>query len=355
MEKRKLLSDVGVWALNIGSSVGIIFANKQVLSVFDFKFATSLTAMHFLVTSLAGALGKASGGVMSSGKTVPFWDILLFTVMANCSIVGMNVSLMLNSVGFYQISKLSMIPVSCVFEYLIHGKTFSAEVKASIAVVLLGVGVVTVTDLNVNFAGLLTAVIAVVSTSLQQIFIGSLQKKHGVTSFELLGKVAPIQAVTLTVMGPFVDYFLTSRRVIDYPFSVPALMFIGLSCVLAVFCNISQFMCIGRFSAVTFQVVGHIKTVLILFLGWAVFHQAMSLKNVGGIVLAIAGMLGYSWALEYGGKSKLQPESVIRAAATNAIKRVINAGDAKEDGETSPMLLQRVNSGELRMVDDSKV
>lgn len=60
--------------------------------------------MHFLVTSLAGAVGKASGGVVSSGKTVPFWDIFLFTIMANCSIVGMNVSLMLNSVGFYQVS-----------------------------------------------------------------------------------------------------------------------------------------------------------------------------------------------------------------------------------------------------------
>lgn len=62
-----------------------------------------------------------------------------------------------------------MIPVSCVFEYLIHGKTFSAEVKASIAVVLLGVGIVTVTDLDVNFAGLVTAVLAVFATSLQQI------------------------------------------------------------------------------------------------------------------------------------------------------------------------------------------
>lgn len=55
-------------------------------------------------------------------------------------------------------------------------------------------------------------------------FIGSLQKKHGVTSFELLGKVAPIQAAMLTVLGPFVDYFLTSQRVIDYPFSMPALV-----------------------------------------------------------------------------------------------------------------------------------
>jgi hypothetical protein len=41
---------------------------------------------------------------------------------------------------------------------------------------------------------------------------------------------------------------LTSR-------SLPCVQsFIGLSCVLAVGCNISQFMCIGRFSAVTFQV-----------------------------------------------------------------------------------------------------
>jgi hypothetical protein len=38
MEKRKVLVDIAIWALNIGSSVGIIFANKQVLSVFGFKF-----------------------------------------------------------------------------------------------------------------------------------------------------------------------------------------------------------------------------------------------------------------------------------------------------------------------------
>jgi hypothetical protein len=41
MEKRKVLVDVAIWALNIGSSVGIIFANKQVLSVFGFKFGES--------------------------------------------------------------------------------------------------------------------------------------------------------------------------------------------------------------------------------------------------------------------------------------------------------------------------
>jgi hypothetical protein len=93
--------------------------------------------------------------------------------------------------------------------------------------------------------------------------------------------------------------------------------------------------------------------VAVLFLGWAVFHQAMSLKNVGGIIMAIIGMCMYSYAIEYGAKKNGQPESVIRASVTNAVKRAIS--DVKDDGETSPMLLQRVNSGEFRTSEDSKV
>lgn len=37
-------------------------------------------------------------------KHVPFNDLFLFSLVSNTSIVGMNLSLMLNSVGFYQVS-----------------------------------------------------------------------------------------------------------------------------------------------------------------------------------------------------------------------------------------------------------
>jgi len=68
-----------------------------------------------------------------------------------------------------QISKLSMIPVVCIMEWIIHSKQYSKEVKLSVLVVVIGVGVCTVTDVKVNAKGFICACLAVLSTSLQQI------------------------------------------------------------------------------------------------------------------------------------------------------------------------------------------
>jgi hypothetical protein len=46
-------------------------------------------------------VSNASG--YSASKHVPLWELLWFSVVANTSITGMNLSLMLNSVGFYQV------------------------------------------------------------------------------------------------------------------------------------------------------------------------------------------------------------------------------------------------------------
>ena len=40
----------------------------------------------------------------------------------------------------------------------------------------------------------------------------------------------------------------------NYDWNVPALTFLALSCACAVGVNVSQFMCLGRFSAVSYQV-----------------------------------------------------------------------------------------------------
>ena len=106
----------------------------------------------------------------------------------------MNVSLMWNSVGFYQviklllkeiahlifyltkqmlcvasqIAKLSMVPVSCLLEMMLDKIRYSRDTKLSIGLVLAGVGVCTVTDVSVNSKGFLAAFVAVWSTSLQQ-------------------------------------------------------------------------------------------------------------------------------------------------------------------------------------------
>lgn len=54
-----------------------------------------------MVTALVGYISNAAG--YSASKKVPIWELFWFSIVANMSITGMNLSLMLNSVGFYQV------------------------------------------------------------------------------------------------------------------------------------------------------------------------------------------------------------------------------------------------------------
>lgn len=54
--------------------------------------------------------------------------------------------------------------------------------------------------------------------------IGSLQKKYSIGSFELLSKTAPYQALSLIVLGPFIDYFLNGKFLLTYKMSSGALV-----------------------------------------------------------------------------------------------------------------------------------
>lgn len=332
-KKSSHVSDMGAWAMNVVSSVGIIMANKQLMSAngYSFTFATTLTGFHFAVTALVGMVSNATG--LSSSKHVPLWELIWFSIVANMSITGMNLSLMLNSVGFYQISKLSMIPVVCIMEWILHNKRYSKEVKMSVVVVVIGVGVCTVTDVKVNAKGFICACVAVLSTSLQQISIGSLQKKYSIGSFELLSKTAPIQACSLLVLGPFCDYYLSGNLLLDYKYTYGAIFFILLSCSLAVFCNVSQYLCIGRFSAVSFQVLGHMKTVCVLTLGWLLFESALTFKNIMGMLVAIAGMVIYSWAVEIEKQSNTKSPHASKNSLTEEELRLLKEGMEKADVE----------------------
>jgi hypothetical protein len=55
-------------------------------------------------------------------------------------------------------------------------------------------------------------------------YVHSLQKKYSLSSFDLLGHTAPVQAASLILTGPLVDYWLTSLRVDFFDFSVPSVV-----------------------------------------------------------------------------------------------------------------------------------
>lgn len=300
----KKTGDIASWAFNVVTSVGIIMVNKALMATYGFSFATTLTGMHFVTTTLMTMVLRALGYIQPSH--LPLSELLKFVLFANLSIVGMNVSLMWNSVGFYQIAKLCMIPVSCLLEVIFDKIRYSRDTKLSILVVLVGVAVCTVTDVSINAKGLIAAVVAVWSTALQQYYVNLFQRKYSLGSFNLLGHTAPVQAASLLILGPFCDLWLTNKRVDKFDYNFTSLFFIILSCTIAVGTNLSQFICIGRFTAVTFQVLGHMKTILVLILGFTLFgREGLNLHVVLGMNLAVMGMVWYGNASSKpGGKER---------------------------------------------------
>lgn len=130
-----------------------------------------------------------------------------------------------------------------------------------------------------------------------------MQKKHNLTPHQLLSTTAPAQALSLLAVGPFLDEALTGKWVLNFPWNNAALIALTTSCTLAVVVNLSQYLCLGKLSAVSFQVLGHAKTVLVLLGGWLVLNEQATEKKLIGVVLAVGGMIIYSQVAQ-GGDSK---------------------------------------------------
>ena len=102
--------------------------------------------------------------------------------------------------------------------------------------------------------GVVVAIVSIVSSSLQQISVRRLQVKLNVTAMELLRATTPLQACILLIIGPGVDNIIFGSSLFKYQWTTPAILSITVSCLFAVWVNASQYLCLGKFSAVTFQV-----------------------------------------------------------------------------------------------------
>jgi solute carrier family 35 protein E3 len=80
--------------------------------------------------------------------------------------------------------------------------------------------------------------------------------------------------------------------------------FIVLSCLISVSVNFSTFLVIGKTSAVTYQVLGHLKTCLVLAFGYTLLRDPFSWRNILGILIAVLGMVLYSYYFNHESQRK---------------------------------------------------
>jgi len=236
-----------------------------------------------------------------------------------------NLNLNINPVGFYQISKIAVAPAVLAIDWIVYNRKPQAKIVMSIAIVCLGVGLATVSDpeMSGDVFGLLVGLGSVLATALYQIWAGSIQKDLGVGSMQLLHLYVPLAAMQLgavtILFEPLGLMDPSPKTILGYPYSVAACTAIMISAVLGLLVNLSTFLVIGATSSLTYNVVGHIKTVIILTGGVAFFGDSMSGKKFMGILFAMSGIVWYSMI-------KLRESSSGKAGKVSLLERAESGG-----------------------------
>jgi solute carrier family 35 protein E3 len=204
---------------------------------------------HFFCTSSALYIASLPPFNLFVSIRLPFWQMIPLSFLFVSSLLLNNLSLTFNSVGFYQISKIMTTPAVVFLNLCLFRKTISMAMTAALVSVCVGVALTNSNGLQIShLVGILLAVAAFMVTAAYQIWIGKKLIDFGTSSPQLLLNQATISVGLLVFIAPFSDTILAVNLRFIQPQTWLALVLSGLC---AAVLNLSQFLIIGRTSALT--------------------------------------------------------------------------------------------------------
>ncbi|GIL61083.1 hypothetical protein Vafri_15447 [Volvox africanus] len=220
-----------------------------------------------------------------------------------------------------QVMKIAVAPTVIGLELVMFRRVPPLRIVASVMVVCVGIGVATVTDAQMvsNLIGIAVGVGATIMTALYQIWAGSKQRELKASSMQLLHAYTPQATLLLGILVPLcepmgwtavpsqpmevapgADSVAPSPpqrppgTLLAYHYTPAAVSAIVISAVLGLLVSLSTFLVIGATSSLTYNVVGHLKTVIILTGGCLFFGDSMPAKKFLGVCIAMAGIVWYT-------------------------------------------------------------
>lgn len=318
--------------LNFCSSISLVIVNKIVMDHHHFHFATTLTCFHLCSTFVLLLLAARIG--LFEIKRLPLKDVSKLAAGTMGFICLTNLSLQHNSVGFYQVMKVMTTPTVVVIEALLYQKYLDTPLKIALVPVCFGVIITTVTDFRLNAVGAAYATAGVIVTSFYQIWSGTLQKSLDCNALQLQAYVSPLAAIFILPFIPIFDnYSLADLDSIwFYSFKPLSVALIAVTGVFGFLVNISIFLVIGRSSPVSYNVLGHAKTVFVLGSDFLFFERPFNLQSTVGIFLTMLGVFWYT-------KVKLQKAQVeieARSRTEEKLSEIKSGHDSDDDPLLAP-------------------
>jgi solute carrier family 35 protein E3 len=207
----------------------------------------------------------------------------------------MNYSLRLNSVGFYQLSKLLGVPwLVFVQQILYHRSILTKNITFSLCLILIGLGIVTVSDVRFNLAGIIISALAVMITIQYQIWQGEKQSEFDIDAFQINHAQSLPNLITCGLFAVLIDG--QNKQLFEHAWTYEEILLIFVSCLFALFFNLSAYSILGCTSTLTYQVVGLTKTFLIFGSGFFFDSKTKEnmLINLFGLTITMLGVVLYT-------------------------------------------------------------
>ncbi|XP_031830246.1 solute carrier family 35 member E3-like [Nomia melanderi] len=274
--------------LNILFSIVIVLLNKWLYVHTGFPNIT-LSMIHFIIT-FVGLIICEKFDVFCL-KDVAIKE-MLWIAMTFCGFVVLtNLSLAYNTIGTYQVAKMLTTPCVIILQILFYKKHCGLLVKLTLIPIILGVVINFYYDIQFNVIGTIYATMGVFVTSLYQVMLNTKQKEFQMNPMQLLYYQAPLSAILLFIIIPFLE---PVEQTFTQSWSPIDLVMIVLSGIVAFFVNLTSYWIIGKTSPLTYNMVGHSKFCLLLLGGSLIFHETLAMNQVIGITLTLIGIILYA-------------------------------------------------------------
>ncbi|MCJ1267517.1 hypothetical protein MMC22_007402 [Lobaria immixta] len=281
--------------VNTLATIGIVFVNKAIFDDPSFRQCQcTFAAFHFFVTTLTLYVLSRPWAGLFVPMHLRIRTMLPLAVAMCLNIILMNVSLAISTITFYQIARILLTPATVLLNFLFYRKTIPRNATLSLIPMCIGVGIISYYEpkpgasskvASVGFVTVAVAVISVFCSAVYTVWISSYQRKYEINGFQLLYNQAPIGGVLLLYVIPWTDKFPVVQVVPAHKW-----VMILASGGFASLINLSQFFIIVGAGPVSSTVVGHVKTCLIVSLGWITAGRAVTDRSVFGVIVAIGSV-----------------------------------------------------------------
>ncbi|KRX20503.1 Solute carrier family 35 member E1, partial [Trichinella nelsoni] len=333
------LFSTGVQMLRCRVNFGVIFLcllwyaisttsnilNKVILQ--NFPFPLTLTTASIITTSIYSIpVSRRTASAEQFSRSLNHKQFFLMVVpLAFGKLIAVSssfVSLYKVPVSYAHTVKATMPIFSVVCARFIMGEKQTKLIYMSLIPILLGVMIATVSEMSFSAVGLCSALCSTFTYALMNAYVKKVIKDTGLHHVRLLGLIAQTSCILLLPVWLIID--VSRYGIVEVGFSkLTVCCLVSASGFLNFAQNVCTFSLINQLSVLSYAIANVTKRIIVISSSLITLKNPVTPVNVGGMLLAVVGVFGYTQANQLM-KSKLSklPYNIYNVNANKSLAAI---------------------------------